>query len=174
MGDGKKFVFLGLDNSGKTCIVQSLQGERNLLSMYSMAPTHGVINNNLDAQGNRYSVWDFGGQESYRKNYIANLKKYFQEIDKFIFVIDITDVERYDLALAYFEQLIVEVAKNVEISVFFHKFDPQLETGEEHLLLSNAETLAKRIKAIVPAGRNRVNFFKTSIYTVFQKLPVNF
>ena len=55
-----------------------------------------------------YNIWDFGGQEGYRKEYLDNFEKYLTGANKIIYVIDVQDSTRYDLALEYMENVIKE------------------------------------------------------------------
>jgi len=169
----KKIVLLGLDNCGKTSILLSLTRNTNLLSFYSLKPTAGVsIVNYSDSEGPTFNIWDLGGQEKYRQEYLSKLDQYL-EADKIIFVIDIQDYERYDLALSYLNEIvkaIQEKKKPIDLSIFLHKFDPGLEQQANFTDESIRMNLLDRIQEIFPADY-QYEIFKTTIYTVFQKKP---
>ena len=166
-----KILLLGLDNAGKTSILLSLRKNTNLLSYIALKPTAGLNIVNLEEGDKIYNIWDFGGQERYRKEYLKNLKKYFDQVDKIIFVIDVQDIDRYELALEYIKD-IVEYIKNkgikVDFSVFFHKFDPNLEKLDQFTEKVISTKLISKIKNIMPSKFN-YKIFKTTIFTVFQK-----
>ena len=53
-----------------------------------------------------FSIWDLGGQEAYRKEYLEDFGEYIKKTDKLIYAFDIQDTDRYNLALEYFEKVI--------------------------------------------------------------------
>ncbi len=167
-----KILIFGLTNSGKTSIVYSLQKKINLLNFINLKPTRGINKIDFEEGNTKFYIWDFGGQESYRKEYIERIDRYFNEAKKFIYVIDIQDQgqgqEFYDTALEFLEDIIL-ILKNKEIyvgiSIFLHKYDPDLEIAEEIPI-----NLVKKIEALIPQ-EFKFKIFKTSIYTVFRKMP---
>jgi len=169
----KKIVLIGLDNSGKTSILLSLTKNTNLLSYYSLKPTAGLsIVNYNDDSGATFNIWDFGGQERYRKDYSQKLDEYLGA-DKIIYVIDIQDTQRYDLALSYLKEVVEATQwknKRNEFSIFLHKFDPGLEQQENFTDESIQRNLLDKIQEIFPPDYH-FDVFKTTIYTVFQKKP---
>lgn len=163
---------MGLDNSGKTSIILSLMKETNLLSYYSLKPTQGVNIVNIGDQGASYNIWDFGGQEQFRAAYLRDFDKYTTDVDRVIYVIDVQDEKRYDLALQYLESIIKELnskakAKQIEFSVYLHKFDPQFEMRSSFHKKVDAELISK-IKKIIPSYFN-CKIYKTTIYTIFKR-----
>ena len=171
MPEGKqkiKILILGLKSSGKTSIVISLQKNINLLNFINLKPTRGINKIEFEEGNSKFYIWDFGGQESYRKEYIERMDRYFNETKKFIYVIDIQEPELYDSSLGFLEDIIL-ILKNKElftnISIFLHKYDPDLEIEEEIPI-----NLVKKIEALIPT-EFKYKIFKTSIYTVFRKMP---
>lgn len=167
----KKILIMGLDNSGKTSIVLCLKGVKNLMSFRSLYPTKGV--NVIDFKATTsYNIWDFGGQESYRKDYLEDFERYIQGTNKLIFVIDVQDVKRYDIALDYLEKIInllPEDRKNIDFSIFLHKFDPDFVPDFDPVLINK---LIKDIKSLIPHDLS-CSIFKSSIYTVFEKSSID-
>ncbi|KKN30420.1 hypothetical protein LCGC14_0834280 [marine sediment metagenome] len=163
-----KILILGLKSSGKTSIVYSLQKKINLLNFVNLKPTRGINKIDFEEGDTKFYIWDFGGQESYRKDYLERMDRYFNEAKKFIYVIDIQEQELYDNSLGFLEDIIL-ILKNkelyVSISIFLHKYDPDLEIEEEIPI-----NLVKKIEALIPK-EFKYKIFKTSIYTVFRKLP---
>lgn len=169
----KKIVLAGLDNSGKTSILLSLTRDTNLLSYYALKPTPGLNIKNYNNSDTIFNIWDMGGQEKYRQDYIKKLDSYI-DADKIIFVIDVQDVERYDLALEYlaaFINAIQEKDQKIEFSIFLHKFDPGLEHDPNFTDESLETNLLSKIQDIFPPD-NAYEICKTTIYTVFQKKPI--
>jgi small GTP-binding protein len=169
----KKILLIGLDNSGKTSIVLSLKGDTNLLSFLSLKPTRGLKVEQLDTSQYELNIWDFGGQEQYREDYLNSFYKYTESINKVIFVIDVQNIDRYDLAMEYFKNIIILLARDrvlVDISVFLHKYDPNLKRKEEFKNIDEVvqSRLVDKIVGIIPLDF-KYEIYKTSIYTVFEK-----
>ncbi len=165
-----KIMLIGLDNSGKTSITLSLGRTTNLLSYCTLKPTPGLDVVKIEDEKTRFSIWDFGGQEKYRQAYLEDPKQ-FEKVDKIIFVIDVQDIDRYDLALDYLKA-VIEIIKKHEIkggfSIFLHKFDPGLENLENFTNEAIKTNLVEKIKKIMSTNLP-YKVFKTTIYTVFQK-----
>ena len=102
----KKMLLLGLDNSGKSSILLVLTRKKNLLNFLSLAPTPMTNTLNYEDKDKIFNLWDFGGQETYRKSYLTNLDRYLNKIDKLFYVIDVQDKKRYDIALDYLEKIL--------------------------------------------------------------------
>ncbi len=171
----RKIVLIGLDNSGKTSIVLSLKGNRNLLSYYSLKPTPGLKVDEIISANVRFHVWELGGQTIYIKKYLEDFTQYTENVDKIIFVIDVQDIARYDIALGYFDDVMERYRKNKtfpEISLFLHKFDPNLEEEKDERYSDKAlnEKIVNKVAKIV-GTEFPLSVFKTTIYTVFRKAP---
>jgi len=169
----KKILLMGLDNSGKTSILLSLKEDTNLLSFLSLKPTKGLKIESLDTNQYDLNIWDFGGQEQYREDYLVNFYKYTELLNKIIYVIDVQDIERYDLALEYLQNIITLLARDriiVDITVFLHKYDPNLTKNPKFENISNIvnEKLVNRISEMIPLEYN-FEIFQTTIYTVFEQ-----
>ena len=170
----KKLLIFGLDNSGKTSILLSLKRDTNLLSFFSLRPTKGVNIEELSDEGIEISVWDFGGQEQYREEYMINFNKYSEKAEKIIFVIDVQDFKKYEPALEYLKKILDILMKNqkfIELSVFLHKYDPNLKEQDGFKDIDdriNTELISEIVKIVPPEIKYKV--FKTSIFTVFEKV----
>jgi small GTP-binding protein len=165
-----KILIMGLDNSGKTSIILSLTKSTNLLSYYSLKPTVGAQIVNIEEGDANYNIWELGGQEQYRKDYLTDLEKFFHEADRFIYVIDVQDAARYEEALEYLKTIIQVMPSNIKLadfSIFLHKYDPELELRSFFGKNVVAE-LTTKIKKIVSSKLN-CKIYKTSVYTVFKK-----
>jgi small GTP-binding protein len=164
-----KIVIMGLDNSGKTSILLSLQKNTNLLSYFALKPTQGLNVIKVEDEIAQFSIWELGGQKKYRNDYLQDLPKYTNAADRIIFVIDVQDIARYELALTYLANIFTQIEKeSFELCIFLHKFDPGLEAIEKFSTEQLSNTLLKRINSIIPADYN-FKIFKTTIFTVFQK-----
>lgn len=132
----KKLVILGLENAGKTTIVDILKKETTI-SLHrppDMYPTKGVQRSSL-FQG-RIVVWDLGGQEIYRNEYLANPESYFKGISFCYYVVDVQDYYRLPFSTMYFMgvlNLINKYSPNAEIILLFHKMDPDFNPNTRNL-----------------------------------------
>jgi len=170
----KKVLLMGLDNSGKTSIVLCLMGVKNLSSFSSLNPTRGVKINKFQALGSEYSIWDFGGQEQFRDGYLNDFQTHIKGTKKFIYVLDIQDWKRYDISLEYLGRILDRLRKHkitIDFSIFLHKYDPDLEFINSKFDESVISDLIRNIKKLIPYDF-AYQIYKTSIYTVFQKLAL--
>lgn len=168
-----KILIMGLDNSGKTSILVSMSKESNILSYCALKPTKGIDIKNYELNDFKLNIWDFGGQRKFREDYIQNFSKYLNETNKIIYVFDVQDIDRYDLALEYFNDIInyIKISDlNIELNVYLHKFDPNIREREEFKDIDEivSEKLINRIEQIIPQEFS-YKIFKTTIYSVFEK-----
>ena len=101
-------------------------------------------------------------------------KENLKETEKFIFVLDIQDVSRYDLALDYLRkvsQLLIEHDIKVEFSIFLHKFDPDLYITKPEITEDKIKEIIKKIDMIMKE-KLEYDLFKTTIYATFQKSKI--
>jgi len=171
----KKVILMGLDNSGKSSIVYCLRGVRNLMSFVSLNPTKDYDIANFEALGSKYSIWDFGGQEQFRNEHLEKLDKHFTGTDKLIYVIDVQDSERFDLAVDYLKKILdylINSKVRLEFSIFLHKWDPDLALFNRAIDYKRVNKLIKEVKDLVPP-EFPYKFQKTSIYTLFEKTDID-
>lgn len=171
----KKLLIMGLDKSGKTSVFLSLKGIRNLMSFYSINPTRGIKRERISVFGSEFHVWDFGGQEQFRKDYITNFNENIIGTNKIIFIIDIQDENRYSLAQSFLLEIVhklQELKYNIDFSIFFHKYDPDIEIVNKKFDPIKANAFIKEIKHNMPKNF-KYELAKTSIYTIFQKTNIH-
>ncbi|MFO7794536.1 MAG: ADP-ribosylation factor-like protein [Promethearchaeati archaeon] len=172
-GELRKIMLLGLDNAGKTSIVLTLKGDKSLLSYMSLSPTMNHNITNITVSDTKFNIWDFGGQETYRKEHLENMEDYIEGCNKIIYVIDVQDYERYDISLTYLKDLLVLIDNSydkIQFSVFLHKYDPNIKEIKPKISDKIDELLSK-VKEIVPSDID-LKIFKTTIYTTFEKTPI--
>ena len=166
-----KILVLGLDNSGKTSIVLNLIGKTNLLDYISLKPTLGADIIQHEINDSNYSIWDLGGQKVYREEYLNNFNEYINGASKIVYVIDIQDSQRYNLALDYFKKIIEKVENldsNIEITVFLHKDDPLIENSRPDINEQTIDHLYNEIKKLIPY-KIYYEIYTSTIYTIFDK-----
>jgi len=167
-----KIVLIGLDNSGKTSILNCLKGIKAISAFNNPMPTKGLDVQLFEALASKYAIWDLGGQKAYIEEYFNDFKKFVKGTNKIIYVIDIQDDQRYDLALEYLKKVInsIEDQKNIDFSVFLHKYDPDLVFNNElnDLVINDFIT---KIKEIFPP-KFIYSINKTTIYAIFEKTMI--
>ena len=131
-----KVVIMGMENAGKTTIVDVLTQniEKTPLHPPDMYPTKGVERRNL-IQKNAV-VWDFGGQELYRNEYLADPESYLHSISFVYYVADVQDYYRLYSSIMYFSmvfQKILKYSPDAEIIFLFHKMDPHYDPNVKNL-----------------------------------------
>ncbi|MFW9829020.1 MAG: ADP-ribosylation factor-like protein [Candidatus Thorarchaeota archaeon] len=126
--DVKKIVLMGLSNAGKTCIYERVfEGKKPWELMHSTA-TKGIDYRKYELGAiTKPMIWDLGGQQQYLDEYHGPLKKnIFQKVSVLLYVIDASDVDRYENARVELEwsvKQILEFTKTAKIHVFLHKID---------------------------------------------------
>jgi len=172
----KKILFVGLDNAGKTSIVQSLMGIKNLPLFSKMNPTQNAKQVQIKVSDSEFNIWDLGGQALFREEYLRDFDKFIFGTSKLIFVFDIQDTERYELAFQYFEKIIDLTEEKVkgndfEVSIFFHKFDPDLKRSNMPDAIING--LKDKVKAKLDGKNLFYQIFLTTIYAIFEKVVID-
>lgn len=155
--ESSKISIFGLENAGKTTLLNILQKKISLENIHNLKPTKGVDRKFMERLGVQFAVFDMGGQEPFRIEYINNPEKYFVGIELLVFVIDIQDSKNYHPAQKYLEkilELITSLNESPEFFIVLHKYDPDVEDKEE---------IQKAIKSI-----------KFNISTLFQKTDFKF
>ena len=167
----KKVLILGLANSGKTSISLSMQKITNLSSYTSLIPTTEIEISKFKDGNTEYLLWDFGGQEQYRKKYKQNMKEYIAETDEIIYVIDIQDENVYFISVVFLRE-ILNVVKSAgymfEVTVYFHKYDESFKPNEEKV-----RKLIKILDEEIPEGFTH-KIYHTRISAVFEKNTPSF
>ena len=145
------------------------------MSFMMIKPTRGVETTDFEDQDSVFTIWDLGGQESYRKKHLQNMPKYLHLAEKIIYVVDIQDKERYDTAVEYFGNIMDALKKqniSPKLSIYLHKYDPNLEFIDSSITDKMISDLANKLIKKVPEEIQHI-IFKTSIYTVFNKILFN-
>jgi small GTP-binding protein len=178
----KRVVLMGLDAAGKSSILLSLQSDTRLSSYLALAPTLDIGRGVVTDDQTEFFIFDFGGQETLRRDYLENLGKHLGDVDKVIFVIDIKDTQRHTIAIDYLSRIVLYLAANpkqipkqephyVPVSVFFHKYDLLPGGKEDRALELVARGLAEGISRVIPSCIP-YEIHHTSIYVQFQKTKV--
>lgn len=156
----RKILIMGLDQAGKTSILNILNQNFNLMD--NLKPTIGIERTEIKILGIPIVSWDFGGQEQFRKEYFKNLKV-LDKADSLFFVIDALNATRYEEALDYYAK-ILEIFEKLELKpkivILIHKVDPNLRDDTETL------EMIEEIKELVQSRSEdyEISFYITSIF----------
>ena len=113
-------ICLGLDNSGKTTIINKLKPEKAQTT--DIVPTVGFTVEKVLANGLNFTIFDMSGQGRYRNLW----EHYFQDAQAIIFVIDSSDNLRIVVAKEEFDLLIQHAmikSKRIPVLFFANKMD---------------------------------------------------
>ena len=172
-----KIIFIGLSNAGKTSIYKRCFEHAQIKDIENLRPTKGVSKNQVTVNhiSRGMAIWDFGGQDLYRKDYLEN-PNIFLQTEVIIFVVDLLALDELSTAIVYFKDILRVFKDNYrpKIYVFLHKSDPD---NQEQILQAMAKSSAEIIKNF----GDGIHFFLTSIYNntaciamnsvLFQSLP---
>lgn len=123
-----RLLLLGLDNAGKTTTLEQckIAFDRNTsrrgrnLQPDRILPTIGLNIGRLQVQNADVTVWDLGGQNSFRSIW----DKYYSDAHGVVFVVDSSDYERFSEAAGLLERLIRhERAQGLPILILANKQD---------------------------------------------------
>ncbi|MHA1650129.1 MAG: ADP-ribosylation factor-like protein [Candidatus Helarchaeota archaeon] len=157
-----KIIMMGLDNSGKTSIIYTL--EQRFASIYALKPTVSfTVREDFKILGIPVKIWDLGGQKQYRDEYLSKKGFIFGETNLIFFVIDIQDPKRFSEAIDYFQRSIdfmQKIGLSPKIIVLLHKTDPEIKDTKK--IRKNIE-LVKTQFAQLPKTIE-LDFYETSIY----------
>jgi len=167
MNESTKFAIVGLSKAGKTSIYRRCFEEHSLEDIEQTPPTIMIAQNliNVEHISRKISIWDFGGQETFREAYINN-PEYFNETEIVLFVIDVLASETFAEEKEYFRAIlkIFEDLKNNQkeyeeprMYVFLHKCDPDKKD------IINEKIARCLIEMTDLFGKN-VPYYMTSIY----------
>jgi len=153
---------IGLGGCGKTSLYSVAFAEKSPEDTKSLSPTILYETRRHPFLGLQVGIFDFGGQEQYRKEYLEKPEA-FRGTDILIPIVDLHDPKNFDKAKEYFEGLLEIYRKNREkpkVFLFLHKYDT--EKYEKELL----DTNVKRAKELFLDlfKEYDFNYMLTSIY----------
>ncbi len=157
-----KIIMTGLDNSGKTSIIYTL--EQRFASLYALKPTVSfTVREDFKIFGLPVKIWDLGGQKQYRDEYLSKKGFIFGETNLIFFVIDVQDSKRFDEAIDYFDKSIEflnKIGLPPIIIILMHKVDPEIKDTKK--VLTNIENLKNHFSRYPKSLQ--IEFYETSIF----------
>ena len=167
-----KVICVGLDNAGKTAILSGLGGKLGISELGKLRPTKRIERKQISTSSLDLFIWDFGGQEEYRKDYLAKPEAYFVGTDLLIYVLDMQDPERYNESFEYLIEILEVIrllGENVYILAFMHKADPDILMDPDFQL--NIEYVADKLNYHLSNYDFEYDIYTTSIYNFFTSEP---
>jgi hypothetical protein len=167
-----KVICVGLDNAGKTAILSGLGGKLGITELGKLKPTKRIERKRISTSSLDLFIWDFGGQEEYRKDYLAKPEAYFVGTDLLIYVLDMQDPERYNESFEYLIEILEVIrllGENVYILAFMHKADPDILADPDFQL--NSEYVADKLNYHLANYDFEYDIYSTSIYNFFTSEP---
>lgn len=127
----KKVVLAGLANAGKSAMLKVMKRELigAVEELSLLKPTLGLQRNEVVIRGQKFNVFELGGQEIYRKAYIETPGRFFLGTDIIIYLIDMQDEKSQPEALDYLQNILNVVKylqESPEFIILLHKCDPDL------------------------------------------------
>ena len=140
-----KISLIGLSGCGKTSLYSVTFKGSSAQETKRLAPTIMYEVRRHPFLGLEMSLFDFGGQDQYRNDYLAK-PQVFNETDILIPVVDLHDPGSFQKAKDYFQQILDLFRKNYlkpKVFLFFHKYDT--EDGYQREYLDSNVSTAKEI-----------------------------
>lgn len=113
-----RILILGLDNSGKTTILNTLGEAEENPTFAPEGPTQGFNVKDLHRNGKRAKLCDLGGQRALREYW----QDYYMSTDCIMYVVDSSDARRLEESGETFKA-VLEAVPGVPVLVFANKQD---------------------------------------------------
>ncbi len=148
----KMFVF-GLEEAGKTALISTFQENK---TVKDTEPTLNLLVSKYFTDNVKFMVWDAPGQVNCRNTW----EKGFSYADLLVFVLDVSEKQKFEEAKEEFKRVLEETKKGVydtpKIVFCFHKMD--LDEAKENLEEAKEFFNLKQYKS------RKIVWFETSIY----------
>jgi GTPase SAR1 family protein len=157
-----KISLVGLSGCGKTSLYSVAFAAKSPEDTKSLSPTILYETRRHPFLGLQVGIFDFGGQEQYRKEYMEK-PEVFRGTDILIPIVDLHDPDSFEESKQYFEGLLDIYRKNNEkpkIFLFYHKYDT--EDYEKELLDTNVKKAREIFEDMFED--NEFKSYLTSIY----------
>ncbi len=159
----RRVCVAGLEAAGKTSIIKTLQNQK---TTPADLPTQGVALEHLSFLGLDISVWDLGGQASFRNLYLDDPTHYLARSMLLFFVIDAQQEVLAPEAAQYLDDLLIKLKylkETPKIFLVLHKYDPDLD---KNVLNRSIDQIIEQVNPILLKHSIRQRVLRTSIYNV--------
>lgn len=156
-----KVVFAGVQNAGKTTIINILSKKYSLNA--NLQPTKSIQREVTKGLGYTVVQWDIPGQQRLREE-LALKGPALKAANIICFVFDGQDLDQTEPALDYFDKILKKISAETQqrpyIAIFMHKMDPDVEKDPK--ILVNVKKIQDAVWKI--ATGFQVDFFLTSMF----------
>jgi small GTP-binding protein len=125
-------MIVGLDNAGKTTILNHLKKDRDVVSTVAehTIPTIGYNVETIQYKQVSFTLYDCGGQQKVRHLW----RQFYQDANCVIFVVDLNDKDRIEEAREELHNMMSdELLKNASLLVYANKSDLPNAISENEL-----------------------------------------
>ncbi|MFO8020047.1 MAG: ADP-ribosylation factor-like protein [Promethearchaeia archaeon] len=158
-----KVLFAGLDNSGKTSFLLTL--DKKYSKLIGLKPTKGMNVKTIGALGATFLLWDLGGQENLREKYLKKAQIYLYDSDLIFYFIDINDEQRFEESFEFLRKIQKknqDLEQDTPIVFILTKADPDIIDTQR--ITQNILEVKGKIEKIT--SQDKVDFYVTSIFSV--------
>lgn len=161
-----KIIFAGLDDSGKTSFLLSI--DRKFSKLMGLKPTIGAQVSSIEALGASIFLWDLGGQVALRKKYLNRSQIFLYEADLMFYFIDIRNKDRFDESIEYLIN-IIKILKmfkqDTPIVYILSKGDPDII--ESKAIKENLHIIKEKLNKAEPKPQE---IYITTIFQIYSIL----
>jgi len=158
-----KIIFAGLDDSGKTSFLLSI--DRKFSKLIGLRPTRGANISSIEALGATIFLWDLGGQKKFRER-IEKEQIYLFEADLLFYFIDVRNEARFKESIEYLKNIkkaLAQLEQATPIIYVLSKGDPDIVDSKE---IKNNLKVIKNELAKISLDKNP-EIYITSIFKIF-------
>ena len=162
-----KILFAGLDNSGKTSFLLSV--DRKFSKLIGLSPTRGADVSSIEALGATIFLWDLGGQKKYHERYLNKAQIYLFEADLLFYFIDIKDKDRFEESIEYLKNMnkaLAQLEQTTPIIYVLSKGDSDIIESKE--IKSNIKTVTSKLAKLSPDKPPKI--YITTLFQIFSIL----
>jgi len=159
-----KILFAGLDNSGKTSFLLSVN--RKFSKLIGLSPTRGADVSSIEALGATIFLWDLGGQKQYHEKYLSKAQIYLFEADLLFYFIDIRDEDRFEESIEYLNKIknaLTQLEQDTPIIYVLTKGDADIIESKE--IKANIKTVTTKLTELSHDGPAEI--YITSLFQIF-------
>ncbi|EAY10653.1 GTP-binding protein SAR2, putative [Trichomonas vaginalis G3] len=152
-----KMLLLGLDNAGKTTLLQCLKTGN--FQQFEQTKTYQIVD--LTIEGIHFSAFDLGGHDIARQSW----QDYYVNANAIVFMVDAAAPDRFAEAKTELDKLLSdETLKNVPFLILGNKVDIPTAVSPDQLASSLGIFSQTDLQATtVPAGQRAIRIFMCSI-----------
>jgi GTPase SAR1 family protein len=159
-----KILFAGLDDSGKTSFLLSI--DRKFSKLIGLRPTRGADVSSIEALGATIFLWDLGGQAAYHEKYLSKAQIYLFEADLLFYFIDIKNKARFEESIEYLKNIkkaLARLEQATPIIYIFSKGDSDIIDSKE--IKNNLKVIKNKLAKI--SLDKSPEIYITSIFQIF-------